>query len=217
MNSRIHTEKNFWDGYSGKYDKFMKRMDALYADLIEEVRPVLKPEHRVIELAAGTGLISLELASFVKNVYAMDLSENMIRLASSKAREQGVDSAYFVTGDAYDTAFADSCCDVCLLINALHVMKDPNKVLGEVSRILKPDGLFIAATFCHGQSFFTRTVSSIMSLAGFKAFQKFSIESCKQFLIDGGFKIVEDKIFKDIIPLSYLVAMPGSNLYNLPK
>ncbi|HCC35314.1 MAG TPA: class I SAM-dependent methyltransferase, partial [Ruminococcaceae bacterium] len=34
--------------------------------------------------------------------------------------------------------------------NALHIMPDPVKVLSNIKRVLKPNGLLIAPTYSHG-------------------------------------------------------------------
>ena len=53
----METDRNFWDKNAGRYDRFMRKDAAAYAQLYRLLRPVV--QHKtVLELATGTGLIA---------------------------------------------------------------------------------------------------------------------------------------------------------------
>jgi phosphatidylethanolamine/phosphatidyl-N-methylethanolamine N-methyltransferase len=203
---RIEVEKNFWNRYAGKYDHFMKRLAKTYSLITDLIREDLNPGDHVLEIAAGTGLITLEIASQVKKVDAIDISEHMINIASRKARDRGIRNIHFSVKDSYSLDYPDNTFDACIVANTLHVMKEPERALSEAKRTLKADGILIAPTYCHGESIKTRLISRIMSFSGFNAHHKFSTVSFDEFIGRNGLIIVKRRIIKDVVPLSYVVA-----------
>jgi phosphatidylethanolamine/phosphatidyl-N-methylethanolamine N-methyltransferase len=201
-------ESKFWDGFAYSYDRFMRRVSDIYSLLIELIWNELKQGDHVLEIASGTGLISLEICRKVRLVTATDISAPMIAIAKEKAVKAGVENIEFSVQDGYDTPFDDGQFDVCIVANALHVMKDPEKCLAEVRRVLKLEGLLIAPTFCHGETFKARIISKLMEFSGFKAYHKFTIQEFADLVEKSGFRIVKKQPLEGSVPLLYLVAKP---------
>ena len=49
-------EKTVWNRFSKIYDRFIKKDEAAYREVIERVALLLKPEDSVLEIATGTGI-----------------------------------------------------------------------------------------------------------------------------------------------------------------
>lgn len=62
---------------------------------IQKVRSVLSPDHKVLEIGCGTGIISLGIAPYVESVIAADISPRMISIAKSKAESSSVSNVDF--------------------------------------------------------------------------------------------------------------------------
>lgn len=206
---RQKIERRFWDRFACFYDLFMKKTKRLYGEITKLIQQELGPDCEVLDLAAGTGLLALELASKVKKVSGMDISSEMINLARIKAKSRQIGNVEFSTGDAYQLPFTDNSFDVVLISNALHVMLQPELVLAEAHRVLKQDGRLIVPTFCHGENYLSRLVSMLMSLVGFKAYHRWSVNDFKGFIAANRFSVVRFEILKDFIPLAFLVARKG--------
>ncbi|MBN1538176.1 MAG: class I SAM-dependent methyltransferase [Anaerolineales bacterium] len=43
----------------------------------------MKPEYSVLDFGCGTGIITIELAQYVKSILAIDISKNMIEFGKS--------------------------------------------------------------------------------------------------------------------------------------
>jgi ubiquinone/menaquinone biosynthesis C-methylase UbiE len=204
----MNSEHKFWDGFAGRYDRFMKRLSDEYATLIDLIWKEIKPEDEVLEIATGTGIIALEICKKVRKVYAADISEPMINIAREKADKAGARNIEFSIQSGYSLSFVDASCDVCIVANSLHVMKEPEKCLKEIRRVLRPQGLLIAPTFCHGETLKARIVSTIMGLYGFKAFHRFTIEDYSDLVESSGFHILKKQTLESVIPLEYIIAKP---------
>lgn len=205
--SRQEKERKFWEGFSDKYDFFIKKADATYSSLFDDIKNELHQEQTVLDVATGTGIIATEIASKVKKVYGCDISPNMIDICKRKAAEKGISNVEFIVCDAYQLQYDTEMFDVVIVNNGLHVMTDPKKALFSINRVLKKGGLLIAPTYCHGNSLMSKLISMIMSIAGFKAYQKWSINSYLYFIEKNKFRIKYSSIKKDIIPLLYVVAI----------
>jgi ubiquinone/menaquinone biosynthesis C-methylase UbiE len=178
----------------------------VYAELVDLIRLKLYSSDRVLEIATGTGLIALEISTHVSSVTAVDISEPMIHVARRKARSANIGNVDFQVQDACALSFDDQQFDVCLVVNALHVMQQPDLALREIRRVLKPSGRLIAPTYCHGENRRSRLVSRIMGLFGFKAYSRFSIRSYSNALMANGFRITDAYVFAGTPPLACLTA-----------
>jgi len=206
---RTRKEKRFWDRFARKYDFFVERFIPIYHELIRIILNDLRIDDVVLELATGTGIIAFEISRKVNKVHATDISPNMINSALKKANNiPRRDKIEFSVQDAYSLRFDENMFDVCIVTNALHIMQKPQEALKEARRVLKPEGILIAPTYCHGQNIRSRIISRIIGLSGFKAYHKITIKQFCHFIEGSGFEIVKKQILKGNPPLVYLVAKP---------
>jgi ubiquinone/menaquinone biosynthesis C-methylase UbiE len=94
---------------------------------------------RVLELAFGTGDLLLDLHALgTVHPTGLDLSPYMLRIARRKMRQQGI-HVPLVRGRAEQLPFAAASIDTILSTFPASFILDP-QTLGEVARVLKPDG-----------------------------------------------------------------------------
>jgi len=199
----MRNEAVVWNRFSGIYDTFMKRDMPAYQQVIQKISLLAKPESVVLEVATGTGILSLGIAGSVKQVEAVDLSWDMILKARNKARELGITNVHFFIKNAYSLGYDADSFDIVVISNTLHVMPHPEKALAEIKRVLKPDGYLIAPTFAHGGSKKAALFSPLASVVGFHAYQKWTPESYCRFLTDNGFTLRETALLPASFPLVY--------------
>ena len=150
--SVVKQDAALWDKFSGSYDAFMKRDMPAYLKIAEDIKNLVTPGSRVLEIATGTGIISLEIADSVNSITAIDISPNMIAKAKEKAEKQKVSNIDFSVQDARFLPYDKDTFDIVIIANALHVMPEPEKVLCEIYRVIKKGGYVIAPTFIHAQN-----------------------------------------------------------------
>ena len=76
--------KQFWERFSRHYSGFMRRSQATYQQICKAMRPFLKRDMDVLELACGTGQLSVPLSPCVRSWEATDFSSEMIRQAKKQ-------------------------------------------------------------------------------------------------------------------------------------
>lgn len=98
----------------------------------------------VLELCAGTGYLSRLAAELrpAAELYALDLSPEMLAVGRRRAASAGLDHIEFVEGDAADLPFADDRFDVVLAAFGLHELPTDvrNSAVRETARVLRPGG-----------------------------------------------------------------------------
>ncbi|MBV1884484.1 MAG: bifunctional 2-polyprenyl-6-hydroxyphenol methylase/3-demethylubiquinol 3-O-methyltransferase UbiG [Pseudomonadales bacterium] len=116
-----------------------------YLDEIMAGQSLKAAETRILDIGCGGGYMTEELAKKGFVVSGVDPSPGSVASAKRHAEEVGFDVEYKV-GRGEDLPFEDrqfdmvSCCDV------LEHVSDLPKVISEISRVLKPDGIFFYDT-----------------------------------------------------------------------
>jgi len=90
-----------------------------------------------LDVACGTGIVTLELAKKAKRAIGIDLTGEMLEIARKKAQEKGVKNVEFRSGDAENIEFPDNYFDLITCRYAFHHFP---KALLEFYRVLKGDG-----------------------------------------------------------------------------
>lgn len=139
----------FYEAEAAQYDnlrwcsKTGKWIDAVQKRIIRNMMDN-NPYDRILELAVGTGRIGVYLTQYYKSIIGIDLAFNMLSNAQKKIRSLKVsNSMHFVQGDVGRMPFDSKSIDLCLSINALSLIPEYENVVYEVSRVLRPKGIFI--------------------------------------------------------------------------
>ncbi len=95
--------------------------------------------HRVLVIGAGTGL-DLEWLPPAATVHVVDVSRTMLRRAGKRAERLGA-ATFATVMDAGSLGYPDSVFDRVILHLVLTVVPNPEDVIAESCRVVRPDGL----------------------------------------------------------------------------
>ncbi|HSY16519.1 MAG TPA: demethylmenaquinone methyltransferase [Jatrophihabitantaceae bacterium] len=104
----------------------------------------LQPGEQVLDLAAGTGVSTLELSRSGVSAVACDFSLGMLR-AGQRHRDRR--ALNFVAGDALQLPFATAAFDAVTISFGLRNVADVAQALRELSRVTKPGGRLVICEF----------------------------------------------------------------------
>ena len=198
------SNKKFWNKFAKLYAPFMKKDKGVYDNVCEYIRPYLNRNMNVLELACGSGQLSLSLSKYTKNWIGTDFSEQMIL----EARKHGeYENLAFEIADATSLNFVDGEFDCVVIANALHIMPNPDKAMIEIYRVLKPNGILSAPTFLWKEGTQSKFKKWIMSVVGFKMYQEWNKKQFKDFIEKHGFSVVEmNLIHGGLAPIGVMIA-----------
>ncbi|EIJ78949.1 MCP methyltransferase, CheR-type [Bacillus methanolicus PB1] len=129
------------------YDKLMK--DAPYDKWVEIVLAKLKKYNvegkELLDLACGTGELSVRLSKAGFRVTGVDLSSDMLTVARAKADENGQSIRFFQQSMAELDGLGqfDAVCIFCDSLNYLETEEDVRKAFKNVAQHLKKDGVLL--------------------------------------------------------------------------
>jgi 2-polyprenyl-6-hydroxyphenyl methylase/3-demethylubiquinone-9 3-methyltransferase len=102
-------------------------------------------EKTALDVGCGGGVLAEEFAAAGFEVTGMDPSENSIRTAVNHARQSGLNIRY-ETGVVENLPYPDNSFDVVYCCDVLEHVRDLNKAIAEISRVLKRGGMFFFDT-----------------------------------------------------------------------
>lgn len=97
----------------------------------------------VIDVACGVGYGTDFLAPSTVTIVGLEIAGEAIAIARERYRK---DNAWFVQGDAAQLPFPNAVADVITCFEGIEHFRDPEAHLGEVVRVLKPDGAYLVST-----------------------------------------------------------------------
>jgi demethylmenaquinone methyltransferase/2-methoxy-6-polyprenyl-1,4-benzoquinol methylase len=113
----------------------------------------LRPGERVLDVGAGTGVSTEELARSGSFAVGADLSIGMLQ-AGRAVRPQ----VPLLAGDALRLPFADATFDAVTISFALRNVVDTDAALHELARVTRPGGRLVVCEFSHPVNAVFRTV-----------------------------------------------------------
>jgi malonyl-CoA O-methyltransferase len=139
--------RDSFDRASASYEAAAVLQAQVAEELLQRVAFFQFEPSLVVDLGAGTGRAAAELKRRYRRatVIALDVAPGMLREA--RRHQRWLRRFERVCGDVMRLPFADSSVDIAFSNLLLQWCGDLDVALGEVRRVLKPDGFFAFTTF----------------------------------------------------------------------
>lgn len=183
--------------YEGKY------CEKMYFEVLNKLRGQIFSN--ILDVGCGTGsLLSLVLNEYndVK-AYGVDISGGMIKKAADILK----DNAELVVGDAENIPWEDNMFDIIVCNASFHHYSQPDKVLNEMRRVLRTEGILIIS-----DPWWPNPIRFILNLLlktplnnGGDVYVYSESEICK-LISDSGFKSVQWELINNKYWIAYAVA-----------
>ncbi len=156
----------FWDRVAGIYDLYQLMNRKANNRAASICAKYISKDDVVLEYACGTGIMTKTIASYCKKIIATDCSKKMLCRAKHKLR--ALDNIRFCCADITNLKFKDSCFDIVLVANVIHLIKDPDKAIFELYRVVKPDGMILIPTYISREAYMSSHITKIFNKMGGK-------------------------------------------------
>lgn len=210
LRARINIHEKFSTNKEGWMEWYFKQLN-------------IPKNSRILELGCGDGSFWAKNISKVPkdwNIVITDFSEGMLNDAKKNLKKWETNFAFSVV-DAQELPYEDESFDVVIANHMLYHLNDIDKALGEIKRVLKPNGIFYASTVGKSHMKEMRDIISLvdkdlLNIEGFTLTKKFQLDSGKD-ILNKWFKDIEICRYKDSLEVSegyaiidYIFSMPGN-------
>ena len=204
----MQTSSQFWNKAAQKYAKMPIKDEQGYEATLEQTRSYLNKDDRVLEIGCGTGTTALKLSSYVSHITAIDYSNEMIEIAKAKAKDQQIENVEFIQSDLDTDQFSENSFDAILAFNLIHLLENPEQDIERLSKLLKPDGVFISKTAFLGERFNVYPLMVfVMRMIGKAPYVKsLKTSQLEQMFQTQGYEIIDTKLYAKSPPIKFISA-----------
>jgi ubiquinone/menaquinone biosynthesis C-methylase UbiE len=162
----------------------------------------LTPNAVVADIGAGTGYFSFKIAEKIPagKVYAVDVQEEMLRLAANKKLLLEDRVVELVKGTEQSVNFPAQTVDLAIMVDVYHELEFPKEILASVYQALKPNGQLLLIEY-RGED------PSIP----IKPLHKTTVTQLNKELQHSGFTLQQRR---DILPVQHFLLYQKSNNIN---
>lgn len=137
--------RDSWDEIASGFDAFVTPSNIDLADGALH-RAGLEPEMRVLDVAAGSGALSIPAARRGAQVVATDIAPAMIERLNERAREEGLANLEGRVMDGQALDLADDTFDIAASQFGVMLFPDLARGLSEMVRVTRPGGRVLLIT-----------------------------------------------------------------------
>jgi len=193
----------YWERHAKRYDRSMKLLGGPLATMVELTAQAVRGVPQVLEVAAGTGLVTRAIAGSAVEVTATDYASAMVEELEARIRREGFSNVRCEQADLYALRFEAGSFDAVVAANVLHLVPDLPGALAALRRVLRPGGRLIVPTFCHDETVLSRAVSRVLALTGFPGRRRLTATRLRDELEAAGVRVNRLDLLPGVIPIAY--------------
>lgn len=198
------SDRDYWERHARKYDASLRLLGRPLPRVLWLTSEAVRGCDRVLEVAAGTGLLTTALAQSATTVVATDYAQAMVTILERRVREAGLRNVKCEQADLYALRFEPGKFDAVVAANVLHLVPDFGGALVALRRVLKPGGRLIAPTFCHDETALSSIISRALAVTGFPGHRRFTAKSLRASLEEVGLRVTRSETLPGVIPIGHV-------------
>jgi ubiquinone/menaquinone biosynthesis C-methylase UbiE len=207
-------DRDFWEQKAPHYDRVAKGVFGRpLPRVLELTASGAAGADTVLEVAAGTGLITAAIAPRARQVVATDYAGNMLAILRERMKSAGISNVEATHRDIYALGYPPASFDVVVAGNVLHLIPDLERALEALCHVLRPGGKLITPTFVHDETALAWVASRVLAnVLGQPMHRRFTTASLRQALEQHGLRITRAETIPGVIPIAYVesILAPGS-------
>ncbi len=196
--------RDYWDRHAKNYDRSMAVLGGPIPRMVALAAEAVRGSARVLEVAAGTGLVTTALARSALEVTATDYASAMVAALEVRVRGEGLTNVLCEQADVYALRFEPASFDAVVAANVLHLVPDLDGALAALVRMLKPGGRLVVPTYCHDETALSWIVSRLLAITGFPGHRRFNTRRLRAALEAAGVQVTRAETLSGVIPIEYV-------------
>ncbi|MFZ5445115.1 MAG: class I SAM-dependent methyltransferase [Myxococcota bacterium] len=196
--------RDYWDRHARNYDRSMALLGRPIPRMVELAGEATRGLGRVLEVAAGTGLVTPALAAGAGEVIATDYSASMVAALERRVRGAGVANVRCEQADLYALRFEDGSFDAVVAANVLHLVPDLPGALAALRRVTKKGGRIVVPTYCHDETAVSWVISRALAVTGFPGHRRFTAQSLIEAIEGANVSALRTELLPGLIPIAYV-------------
>lgn len=195
------SDQAYWERHARRYDASLRGvLGRPLPRMLELAAGAVRGCSRVLEVGAGTGLLTMALARSATEVIATDYAVAMVAMLRRHVREAGLSNVRCEQADIYALPFEAGTFDAVVAANVLHLVPEFGGALATLRRVLKQEGCLVVPTFCHDETALSWTVSRALAVTGFPAHRRFTAKSLRAALEAVGLEATRSETLRGVHP-----------------
>ncbi len=161
----------------------------------------------VLEVAAGTGIVTSAIAQQCDSVVATDYASAMVEALKHRVQDEGLKNVACEQADIYSLSYEAGAFDAVVAANVLHLVPDLPGAIEALRKVTVRGGTLVVPTFCHDETKVSWLVSRLLAVTGFPGRRRFTMQSLQTALGDNGLRIVRAELLPGLIPVAFIEAV----------
>lgn len=198
--------RSYWERHAKRYDRSTRFLSRPIPRMLELAVEAATGKARVLEVAAGTGLVTTAIAPVVGELIATDYAGEMVKQLETRVQSAGLSKVRCEQADIYNLTFDDASFDAVFAANVLHLVPDLEQALASVRRVLRPGGVLVAPTYLHQETFTAALLSRLFGLTGFPGRRRFTSAALRAAIEAAGFTVERSETIPGPFPIGFVAA-----------
>lgn len=197
----------YWERHAKRYDRSTRFLARPVPRMLELASAAARGSTDVLEVAAGTGLLTTAIAPVVTSMTTTDYAPAMIAQLEARLRIERIDNVGCQQADINALPFPDHSFDAVIAANVLHLVPNLEQSLASLRRVLRPSGRLIAPTYLHAETFTASFLSRLFALTGFPGARRFTSATLRLAIEAAGFRIATFETIRGPFPVGFVDAV----------
>ena len=197
-------DRDYWDRHARRYDASLKWvLGRPLPRMLELAGDSVRGKRKVLEVAAGTGIVTSAIAQTSDSVVATDYAAAMVEVLEQRVRDAELKNVTCEQADIYALSYQAGEFDAVVAANVLHLVPDLAAAIQALRNVMKPGGSLVVPTFCHDETKGSWLVSRLLAISGFPGHRRFTMQSLRSALEDSGLQISREELLPGLIPVGF--------------
>jgi phosphatidylethanolamine/phosphatidyl-N-methylethanolamine N-methyltransferase len=198
--------RGYWERHAKRYDRSTRFLSRPVPRMLELTVEAMTGRARVLEVAAGTGLITTAIAPAVGELVATDYAAAMVQQLEARVRDAALTNVRCEQADIYALQYGDASFDAVVAANVLHLVPDLGRALANMRRVLRSTGVLVVPTYLHKETIGASLLSRLFALTGFPGQRRFTAASLRAAVEAASFTVTRTEIIAGPFPIGYVAA-----------